>query len=95
MSAFSSTTKIRPLFICLPFISWVLGVRLLLLASPTHAQDQPSFMGNFRKVMGRPADFTRPLQRARLAKDLPSAIESLPAMLGDSGVEVVSKAPFA
>jgi carboxyl-terminal processing protease len=93
MSAFYSRTKIRPLFIRLRVIVWVLGVTLSLLASPTDAQDQPSFMDNFRKVTDRPVDLTRPLQQARLAKDLPSALESLPAMLRNSGVGVVSKTP--
>jgi len=67
MSAFYSTLKISPLFIRLPFIVWVFGVTLLLLASPRHALTQPSFMDNFRKVMDRPGDLTRPLQQARLA----------------------------
>jgi len=93
MSAFYSTSKISPLFIRLPFIVWVFGVTLLLLASPTHAQTQPSFMDNLRKVMDRPGDLTRPLQQARLAKALPSALESLPAMPRNSGIEVVSEAP--
>ena len=93
MSAFFSTTKVRPLFIRLPFIVWVFGVTLTLLTSPTHAQTQPSFMDNFRKVMDRPGDLTRPLQQARLAKDLPSALESLPAMLRNSGIEVIPKTP--
>ena len=93
MSAFYSTLKISPLFIRLPFIVWVFGVTLLLLASPRHALTQPSFMDNFRKVMDRPGDLTRPLQQARLAKDLPSALESLPAMLRNSGIEVIPKTP--
>lgn len=93
MSAFYSTSKISPLFIRLPFIVWVFGVTLLLLASPTHAQTQPSLMDNLRKVMDRSGDLTRSLQQARLAKALPSALESLPAMLRNSGIEVVSETP--
>jgi hypothetical protein len=50
-------------------------------------------MDNFGKVTDRPADLTRPPQRARLAKDLPSALESLPAMLRNSGIEVIPKTP--
>lgn len=48
-------------------------------------------MDNFRKVIDRPGDLIRPLQQARLAKDLQSAFENLPAILRNSGIEVASK----
>jgi C-terminal processing protease CtpA/Prc len=50
-------------------------------------------MENFKKVTDRPVELTRPLLQARLAKDLPSALESLPAMLRNCGVAVAPMTP--
>jgi hypothetical protein len=66
----------------------LLVITLSALASPASVPGQVSFWDNFRKVMDRTADLIPSLQKERLAKDLPAALENLPAMLRNSGIEV-------
>lgn len=68
-------------------------ITLLVLGPRADAQGQVTFMDNFQKVCDRPADLTRPLRQARLANNLPGALENLVAMLRNSGVEVAPATP--
>jgi carboxyl-terminal processing protease len=65
----------------------------LIFVRPTKLPGQVSFMDNFRKVTDVPADLTHPLQQARLTKDLPGALERLPAKLSNSRIDVAPTRP--
>jgi C-terminal processing protease CtpA/Prc len=70
-----------------------LGLFVVALGLPADAQGQVTFTDNFQKVMDRTADLIPTLQNERLAKDLPGALEKLPAMLRKAGIEVGAVTP--
>jgi C-terminal processing protease CtpA/Prc len=72
---------------------FTLGLFVVALGLPADAQDQVSFIDNWIKVFDGSANLSLTLQKARLAKDLPAALENLPAKLHGSGIEVSRVTP--
>lgn len=70
-----------------------LGLFVVALGPPAYALDQASFIDNWIKVFDETTNLTLTLQKARLAKDLPAALENLPAKLRGSGIEVSRVTP--
>lgn len=73
----------------------LLIMTLAVSALPAAEHGQIGFLDNMQKVIDRTGDFIPPLQNARLVKDVPTALESLPARLRNSGIEVDAVTPGA